>query len=363
MAGLSLDHPWAFTFGILGFVLTAFFVFGRANEIGALHLVTSSHSWCILLRCKDPLGVFLSLFCLLAFLKISADLPTQNGRPTFYRVCRRKSTEGFQSVPYVVALFSAMLWVLYAFLKSDAFLLITINSFGCVIESVYVVLYFTYAPKLAKILTAKLVLVLNVGMFGSILLLTLLLPDGLKRVHVLGWICMCFSVGVFVAPLSIIVSIESSDAWLSFLRESPRMHSFVDQRLVIRTKSVEFMPFMLSFFLTLSSIVWFTYGCLTKDKFVALPNVLGFAFGFLQMGLYLAFKCMKPTAVEPRLPEHIISISVLGVEIYPIDWKTPEVNDEEKAENGDRKEADTGEEKVEGMAAPHEENEVNHVDV
>lgn len=81
------------------------------------------------------------------------------------------------------------------------------------------------------------------------------------------------------------------------------------------------------------------------------------------MGLYLAFKCMKPTAVEPRLPEHIISISMHGVEIYPIDWKTPEVNDEEKAENGDRKEADTGEEKVEGMAAPHEENEVNHVDV
>ncbi|CAL9118142.1 unnamed protein product [Musa textilis] len=288
MAGLSLDHPWAFTFGILGNIIS--------------------------------------------FMVYLAPLPT------FYRVCRRKSTEGFQSVPYVVALFSAMLWVLYAFLKSDAFLLITINSFGCVIESVYVVLYFTYAPKLAKILTAKLVLVLNVGMFGSILLLTLLLPDGLKRVHVLGWICMCFSVGVFVAPLSII--------WL-----------------VIRTKSVEFMPFMLSFFLTLSSIVWFTYGCLTKDKFVALPNVLGFAFGFLQMGLYLAFKCMKPTAVEPRLPEHIISISVLGVEIYPIDWKTPEVNDEEKAENGDRKEADTGEEKVEGMAAPHEENEVNHVDV
>ncbi|KAJ8493817.1 hypothetical protein OPV22_015538 [Ensete ventricosum] len=263
MAGLSLDHPWAFTFGILGNIIS--------------------------------------------FMVYLAPLPT------FYRVCRRKSTEGFQSVPYVVALFSATLWILYALLKTNAGLLITINAVGCVIETAYVAVYFIYAPKAAKMFTAKLVLLVNVGMFGSILLLTLLFAKGAKRVEVLGWICMSFSVSVFVAPLSII-------------------------RLVIRTKSVEFMPFSLSFFLTWSAVVWFGYGLLTKDLYVALPNVLGFIFGVLQMVLYAVYRNQETAMVEQKLPEHIAS-KVL--EIYAIEVK-------EKVQNRVQEEQD---EDNQGMAA------------
>ncbi|KAJ6844833.1 bidirectional sugar transporter SWEET13-like [Iris pallida] len=230
MAGLSLDHPWAFTFGLLG--------------------------------------------NLISFMVYLAPIPT------FRRIYKKKSTEGFQSEPYIVAFFSSMLWIYYAFIKTDEYLLITINSFGCVVETVYIFMFLFYAPKKVKIHAAKLMLALNVGLFSLIVLSTMLLCSGPTRLKVLGWMCVGFAVSVFAAPLSII-------------------------KQVIRTKSVEFMPFSLSFFLTLSAIAWFSYGMFVKDIYVAIPNILGFSFGVVQMVLYIVYKDTKVAVEEDdKLPEY-----------------------------------------------------------
>ncbi|GJM95691.1 hypothetical protein PR202_ga12462 [Eleusine coracana subsp. coracana] len=188
-----------------------------------------------------------------------------------------------------------MLWIFYALIKTGEDLLITINAAGIVIESIYIILYFVYAPKKAKLFTAKIMLGLNVGFFGLILLVTLLLFKGDKRVVALGWICVGFSVSVFVAPLSII-------------------------KRVIQTRSVEYMPFSLSLSLTLSAVVWFLYGLLIKDKYVALPNILGFTFGVVQMALYMFYMNKTPVAegkeAGTKLPaeadEHVVNIAKLS---------------------------------------------------
>ncbi|CAA2955653.1 bidirectional sugar transporter SWEET9-like [Olea europaea subsp. europaea] len=203
-------------------------------------------------------------------------------RPTFYQIYKKKSSEGFQSVPYVIALFSSMLWMYYAFLKSDnTTLLITINSVGCFIETAYISFYLFYAPK--KVQTIKLIFVVIVCGFGLIVLTNQLVVKASKRTHVVGWICLVFSLCVFIAPLGIV-------------------------RQVIRTKSVEYMPFLLSFFLTISAVMWFFYGLLLRDFIIAIPNVLGFSFGVLQMVLYVIYKNADKGEKKklPEIPNKII---------------------------------------------------------
>ncbi|KAK8617347.1 hypothetical protein V6N13_080264 [Hibiscus sabdariffa] len=218
--------------------------------------------------------------------------------PTFYRIFKKKSTESFQSLPYQVALFSSMLWLYYALIKRGAFLLITINSFGCVVETIYISMYLAYASKDSRKSAMKLFVAMNVGLFSFILILTHFLLKRSIRVPVLGWICVAISVSVFAAPLNIMAR-------------------------VVRTKSVEFMPFNLSFFLTLSAVMWFAYGLFIKDLCVALPNVLGFILGMLQMILYAIYRHGEKAIMEEKKPtEQMKSTVGLGTlstsEVHPV---------------------------------------------
>ncbi|XP_061372395.1 bidirectional sugar transporter N3-like [Gastrolobium bilobum] len=185
--------------------------------------------------------------------------------PTFYKIYKKKSTEGFQSLPYLVALFNCVLWLSYAFVKKDAFLLLSINSTGCFIEIIYIIMYIIYAPEDARILTIKLFVAMTVVSFALIFCTTYFALHGSLSVQVLGWICVAKAVSVFAAPLSIVAQ-------------------------VIRTKSVQLMPITLSFFQTLSATMWFTHGLLLKDICIALPNALGFVLGLVQMVLYAIYR-------------------------------------------------------------------------
>lgn len=84
-------------------------------------------------------------------IKINSMLLSLSCRPTFYSIYKKKSSEGYQSIPYVVALLSALLLLYYGFLKTNAILIITINCIGCVIEVAYLIMYIIYAPKKLKV--------------------------------------------------------------------------------------------------------------------------------------------------------------------------------------------------------------------
>ncbi|MED6148718.1 hypothetical protein PIB30_055486 [Stylosanthes scabra] len=192
--------------------------------------------------------------------------------PTFYQIYKKKTTEGFQAIPYITALFSSTLWIYYAIFVKDSTFIITINSFGCVIESIYLAIFLIYSSKKSRLSTIKVLLLLNVFGFGAIVLSTLYLTKGDKRVSVIGWFNLILNICVFASPLGSL-------------------------RRVVKTKSVEFMPFSLSFFLTLNAVMWFFYGLLRNDYYIALPNTLGFLFGIIQMVMYMIYRKNKNVVV------------------------------------------------------------------
>lgn len=78
-------------------------------------------------------------------------IPLPACRPTFYKIYKKKTSEGFQSIPYSVALFSASMLLYYALLQTDKFMIVSINIIGCVIEVAYLTMYIVYASWADKV--------------------------------------------------------------------------------------------------------------------------------------------------------------------------------------------------------------------
>uniref|UniRef100_A0A453T424 Protein RUPTURED POLLEN GRAIN 1 n=1 Tax=Aegilops tauschii subsp. strangulata TaxID=200361 RepID=A0A453T424_AEGTS len=66
------------------------------------------------------------------------------------------------------------------------------------------------------------------------------------------------------------------------------------QGKVIRTKSVEYMPFFLSLVNFLNGCCWTAYALIKFDLYVAIPNGLGAFFGLIQLILYACYYKLTP---------------------------------------------------------------------
>jgi solute carrier family 50 (sugar transporter) len=165
--------------------------------------------------------------------------------PTFVQIIKRRDVERYVPDPYLATFLNCALWVFYGLpvVHPNSILVVTINGAGLAIEVVYLSIFFACSPKPKRV---KMLVVLAVELvFVAAVIAGVVLGAHTheERSLIVGSVCIFFGALMYAAPLTII-------------------------KQVMRTKSVEYMPFTLSLVSLLNAICWTTYALIRFDIFI-----------------------------------------------------------------------------------------------
>ncbi|KAK2365614.1 hypothetical protein P8452_54440 [Trifolium repens] len=184
--------------------------------------------------------------------------------PTFYKIIKKKDVEEFKPDPYLATVLNCAFWVFYGmpFVHPNSLLVVTINGVGLVFEFVYLTIFYVYAKKQGR-KKVGLYLLVEAILFGAIVLITMLALHGhTKRSLIVGILCDMFNIAMYISPLTVMA-------------------------MVIKTKSVKYMPFWLSVANFLNGCCWTAYALIHPfDIYVLVSNGIGAISGFVQLLLY-----------------------------------------------------------------------------
>uniref|UniRef100_A0A803KNY7 Bidirectional sugar transporter SWEET n=2 Tax=Chenopodium quinoa TaxID=63459 RepID=A0A803KNY7_CHEQI len=184
---------------------------------------------------------------------------------TFIQIVSKGSTGEFESIPYICTFLATSLWTYYGLIKPGALLVATVNGFGAVVELVFVTLFLIFAPPEMRAKTAKLAVILDLGFLGAVMLVSkYMLLDDEMRINMIGTLGAFVNILMYGSPLAAL-------------------------RAVMETRSVEYMPFLLSLCSFLNGGVWTIYAVLVKDLFLLVPNAVGFILGTIQLVVYARY--------------------------------------------------------------------------
>ncbi|XP_021718955.1 bidirectional sugar transporter SWEET6b-like [Chenopodium quinoa] len=204
--------------------------------------------------------------------------------PTFLRIIKNKSVEEFKPDPYLCTVLNCLCWCLYGLpvVHPNNILVTTINGIGLGIELIYLVIFFIYASKPKRKVIA-LALLIEILLFAVILTSTLMIfHTTYKRTIFVGAFCVIFNVSMYFSPLTIM-------------------------KKVVRTKSVEFMPFFLTLAGFLNGVCWTAYALIHIDFWMVIPNGLGAISGIIQLILYGTYykSTPKPSKLDGVKPSQV----------------------------------------------------------
>ncbi|KAL6269894.1 hypothetical protein ACE6H2_026805 [Prunus campanulata] len=211
--------------------------------------------------------------------------------PTFVKIIKQKSVGEFKADPYVATLLNCAMWCFYGmpFVHPDSVLVITINGCGFVIELIYIAIFLTYSSNAKRVsnTTKKILIALLVEVifFAVVVFVTLHFFHTTKgRSMIIGILCIVCNIIMYASPLTIV-------------------------KMVIKTKSVKYMPFTLSLANLCNGIVWLIYALIKFDPYILVPNGLGLISGLVQLILYATYYKTTNWDEEDEKPKSEVQLS------------------------------------------------------
>ncbi|KAL1505056.1 hypothetical protein AB1Y20_008816 [Prymnesium parvum] len=195
----------------------------------------------------------------------------------------------FAITPYLLSALACGMWVVYglpAVTPCSAQLLIT-NAIGCTLEVGYILIFLWYAQARRNEFLINVAAML--AAFAVIITCSLVLSPKLfrdsdtddtarsRRSVVLGTFCSVLTAAMYASPLAVV-------------------------EVVVRTKSVEFMPLAPTAATMGVSVIWLLWSAIHHDVFVLLPNVAGVILASIQLVLY-AWYAPRPHGVDSKPKE------------------------------------------------------------
>ncbi|KAG5375078.1 hypothetical protein IGI04_039674 [Brassica rapa subsp. trilocularis] len=128
---------------------------------------------------------------------------------TFSRVFKKKSTEEFSCLPYVMTLFNCLIYTWYGLpIVShcwENFPLVSINGVGIVLESIFIFVYFCYASPKEKIKVGVLFVPLIVVFGLTTAISAVVFEDHRHRKSFVGSVGLVASISMYGSPLIVML--------------------------------------------------------------------------------------------------------------------------------------------------------------
>jgi len=187
---------------------------------------------------------------------------------TFVRIINSGSTQEFRGEPFLFSFFNCALWVLYAIYQPGRLLPLICNVVGGIFSLVFVLLFAKYCPNPRAFLLRFCGIVAIAAIFGGAVKAPAFDTkiDGRDQAAFsVGLLANIFNILMYMSPLAVM-------------------------KKVMDTRSVEYLPFLFSFFALLTSTFWYMYGVYACDIWITIPNCMGIMLASGQLTLYALYR-------------------------------------------------------------------------